>query len=220
MTRFTVLSLLCVALALCGCKHGGDISILGYTTAPPFDPDIRSVYIPIFKNTAWHASPDRGIEVDLHQAVVDELNKRRSPIRVVSDPAMADTELIGTITRIAKVPLNRNLQNQVREFELYVTVELVWRDLRSGRELTGGRPPAPPPLDRFDASLPAPAPPPRDLTANPVVPVVVNGVGRALMEVGESNATANQMAVRRIAMQIVNMMEQPWELPPRGHSHR
>jgi len=217
MTRFTT-SVFCLALALCGCKHG-DFSILGYTTAPPFDPDIRSVYIPVFKNTAWHTSPDRGIEVDLHQAIVDELNKRRSPIRVVSDPALADTELIGTITRLVKVPVNRNLQNQVREFEVYLTVELVWRDLRSGRELTG-RPPAPPPIDRFDPSLPTPAPPPRDLTANPVAPVVVNGVGRAIMEVGESNATANQMAVRRIAVQIVNMMEQPWELPPRGHSHR
>ncbi len=212
MTRFTVLSLLCVALALCGCRHGGDFSILGYTTAPPFDPDIRSVYIPVFKNTAWHTSPDRGLEVDLHQAIVDELNKRRSPIRVVSDPAMADTELIGTITRIAKAPLNRNLQNQVREFELYLTVELVWRDLRDGRILSGGRPPAAPPQDRFDPSLPPPASPPPPATATPVV---VYGVGRAIMEVGESNATANQMAVRRIAVQIVNMMEQPWELPPR-----
>lgn len=217
MTRFTAVLLSCVALGVaCGCRHGGDFSILGYTTAPPFDPDIRSVSIPVFKNTAWHTSPDRGIEVDLHQAIVDELNKRRSPIRVVSDPSRADTELIGTITRIAKIPLNRNLQNQVREFELYVTVELVWRDLRTGRELTG-RPPAPQPDDRFDPSLPAPAPPPRDLTANPVVPVTINGVGRAIMEVGESNATANQMAVRRIAVQIVNMMEQPWVLPPRGH---
>lgn len=198
---------------MCGCRHGGDFSVLGYTTAPPFDPDIRSVHIPAFKNTAWHTSPDRGIEVDLHQAIVDELNKRRSPIRVVSDPSLADTELIGTIIRLAKVPLNRNLQNQVREFEMYVTAEVVWRDLRSGRVLTQGRQ-APPSAEQFDPSLPPPPPPPPDATA---YPVYVTGVGRAIMEVGESNATANQMAVRRLAMQIVNMMEAPWELPPKGH---
>jgi hypothetical protein len=200
---------LAAGLAAAGCKNGGDFSLFGYTTAPPFDPCIRSVYIPVFKNTAFHTSPYRGIEVDVTQAIVEELNSRRSPIRVVSDPTRADTELVGTITQIQKVPQNRNLQNQVREFDLMITAELVWRDLRSGRVLTGARRPAVegPPPDPFDPNLQPPPPPPPDAVA---APVGVVAIGRAIPEVGESNATAEQKAVKQLARQVVNMMEQPW----------
>jgi hypothetical protein len=196
-------------LAGVGCRNGGDFSLFGYTTAPPYDPSIRSVYIPVFKNVAFHTSPYRGIEADVTQAIVEELNRRRSPIRVVSDPARADTELVGTITQIVKIPQNRNLQNQVREFDLMISTELVWRDLRSGRVLTGTRTPAVegPPPDPFDPSRPPPPPPPPEPLA---APVAVVGIGRATPELGESNATAQQKAVEQLARQIVNMMERPW----------
>ena len=46
-------------------------------------------------------------------------------------------------------------------------------------------------------------------------PVRVTSVGRALPELGESNATAEQMATKRLAKAIVNMMERNWELPPK-----
>ncbi len=198
-----------LAVGLAGCQGNGDFCLFGYTTAPPFDPDIRSVYIPVFKNNVFHTDPHRGIEADITQAIVDELNRRRSPIRVVSDCARADTELVGSITQIQKVPLNRTLQNEVREFDLYITVEVVWRDLRTGKVLTGARPPvAPPPSPTtFDPSRQPPPPPPPDPVA---APVVVTSTGRALPELGESNATAQQMAVARLARQIVNMMERPW----------
>ncbi len=38
-------------------------------------------------------------------------------------------------------------------------------------------------------------------------------VGRMLPELGESTATADQMATKRLAKQIVSMMERNWELP-------
>ena len=98
MTRLTTITVAAVLALLAGCKNGGDFTLVGYTTKPPFDPGIRSVYIPVFKNVAFHDGPDLRIEVDLTQAIVEELNRRRSPIRVVSDPAHADTELIGTVT--------------------------------------------------------------------------------------------------------------------------
>jgi hypothetical protein len=163
----------------------------------------------VFKNIAFHTSPHRGLEVDITQAIVEELNRRRSPIRVVSDCDRADTELVGSVIQILKIPQNRNLQNMNREYDLQVTVEVVWRDLRSGRVLTGTRPPAQegPPPDTFDPSRQPPAPPQPVPVATPVQVVAI---GRAITELGESSTTAQKAAADRIARQIVNMMEQPW----------
>ena len=44
-------------LAAVGCRGNGDFSLLGYSTAPPYDPDIRTVYIPVFKNPVYHTTP-------------------------------------------------------------------------------------------------------------------------------------------------------------------
>jgi hypothetical protein len=213
LTRITAIIAVAAGLAIgactSGCQSNGDFSLFGYTTAPPYDPSVQSVYIPVFKNITFHTSPHRGIEADITQAIVDELNRRRSPIRVVSDCDRADTELVGSIVQILKVPQNRNLQNMNREFDIQITVEVVWRDLRSGRVLTGSRQPSQegPPPDAFDPSRPPPAPP------QPVIapaPVQITAIGRSITELGESNTTAQKAAVDRIARQIVNMMEQPW----------
>lgn len=205
----TVAAGLLVGVCGVGCRNGGDFSLFGYTTAPPFDPSVRSVYIPVFKNTTFHTNPYRGIEVDITQAIVEELNRRRSPIRVVSDCDRADTELVGSIILLQKIPQNRNLQNMNREYDLQITVEVVWRDLRSGRILTGTRPPAQegPQPNAFDPTLQPPGPPQPVLVP---APVQVTAVGRAITELGESSTTAEKTAVERLARQIVNMMEQPW----------
>lgn len=200
-----------VALAalLAGCVNG-ELNLLGYSTAPPFDPNVRTVYVPVFKNLAFVTTPHRGIEVDVTEAVVRELGNRRSPIRVTSDPANADTELVGTIIDLQKIVLNRNNQNYTRELELVLTAEVVWRDLRTGRILTGGRvkPAAPP--EAFDPSLPPPpdAPPPPFAAPGQAARIVA--VGRAIPELGESNASAQKKAVDQMAEYVVNLMEKPW----------
>ncbi len=213
MTRrtFLLLSLGAAAPLALGCRSGGNFRLLGYTTEPQFDPDIRSIYIPTFKLTAFITSPYRGIDVDVTKAVVEELAARRSPMKIVSDPSRADTELIGTIVTVGKNVLNRNPQNLIREAEVFLAVDLVWRDLRSGEILTNGKPAArPPAAGPFDPSVGV-AP---EVKADPVpVPIRVFASGRALPELGESNATAEQMAARWLAKQIVNMMERNWELP-------
>lgn len=208
LLALTVAATLTAGLA--GCR-GREISMFGYTSAPAFDPDIRSVYIPVFKNVAFHTTPYRGIEARLTEAIVQELNARRTPIRVVSDPAKADTELIGTITSILKQPLNRNAQNHNREFDVVVSAEVVWRDLRSGKVLSGVRDPSPnerqPGQPGFDPSIEPPGlPPPVQVP----VPVVLTSTGRTIAELGESSASGEQMALKRLARQIVNMMEAPW----------
>ncbi len=194
-----------------GCRADSNLKLFGYTTEPQFDPNIRSVYIPTFKLTAFITNPNRGIDVDVTEAVVQELAARRSPMKIVSDPSRADTELIGTIISVNKIVLVRNSQNLNREAEISIAVEVVWRDLRTSEILTNRKTPEKPAVNNaFDPTAekgPAVKADPKPL------PVKITAVGRVLDELGESTATGSQMATKRLAKQIVNMMERNWELP-------
>ncbi len=204
--RLTAVLLVVFAGVAVGCQ--GPLRIFGYTTEPPFDPNIRTVYVPAFKLNAFVTTPDRFLDRDLTEAVVRELSVRKSPMRVTSDRAAADTELIGTITRITKNVVNRNQQNLTREAEITIVAEVVWRDLRSGDVLTNPKAKADPaPPAAFDPSR---EPPPPDAPNDAVRPVPIVATGRALVELGESNVTANKMALDHLARQIVNMMEREW----------
>jgi hypothetical protein len=212
MTRRLFLTCLLVGAALAaGCRSGGDVSLFGYTTAPPFDPNVRSVYVPTFKLAPVVATPLRGVDVDLTDAVVQELNARKSPIKVVSDPLRADTELIGTIMDVSKPVLNRNQQNLPLESEVVLVVDVVWRDLRTGEILTNPKPPQPPPspAGTFDPSVAPDLPPAPD--PNPI-PLRLTASGRFLIQNGESTVTGSDSAVRSAARTIVNLMERPWDL--------
>jgi hypothetical protein len=205
ITRRTLLGIL--PLAAFGCQSGGNFSILGYTTKPPFDAGIRTVHVPVFKNQVVTTTPYRDMEVDLTSAVVKEINTR-TPWRVSSDRDAADTELLGTIVRMDKNLVNRNPQNFAREIELTYTVNLVWKDLRTGKVLSNPKQNRPAEVVQpFDPSLP---PPVEEAPPEKAIPVQVVGVGRIIPEVGESAATGQKLAFDKLARQIVNMMETPW----------
>ena len=199
------------AVAAVGCRNGGNVCLLGYTTEPPFDPNVRSVYIPTFKLAPVVTNPLRTLDVDLTDAVVKELNSRRTPIKVISDPDRADTVLIGTVMQVTKNVLNRNQQNLPLESELVLGIDVVWRDQRTGELLTNPKPPKPrpTPTGAFDPSVEETPPPVPD--PNPV-PLRITVTGRFLTQNGESTATGADMAVRNAARSIVNMMEKPWDL--------
>jgi hypothetical protein len=44
----------------------------------------------------------------------------------------------------------------------------------------------------------------------PVPPVLVQGLGTSIPELGVSTAAADTVAINRLAVQIVSMMERPW----------
>jgi hypothetical protein len=187
---------------LAGCENGGHFTLFGYTTRPPFDDGIHSVYVPIATNYTYL----RGVEFDLTRAVINELNSRAGAPKVVSDRNCADTELI------LKLDLNRKstiLSNQVglpRDVEIGYKIDVVWRDLRPGHQgdvLTNPK--------RFD---PNELPLPGDLKPNPppAVPLYVMPTASYVPELGGSNASAQSEAVRKAARQIVNMME-VWPAP-------
>ena len=196
--------------ALAGCSNGGHFSFLGYSTTPNYDPEIRTVYVPIFKSKFFETTPFRGIEFTLTRAVIDTIESK-SPIKVVSDPHTADTELQGTIVTLTKLVTNRTPQNEAREISLYLTVEIVWLDLRPGHEgkvLTNPRrhPSEIPPIGiPFDPNVP-----PQQVRPDLPQPSTFSSTGRGVPELGESVTTAMHMAVNRMAEQIVAAMEKPW----------
>jgi hypothetical protein len=157
--------------------------------------------------------------VDVTQALVREIG-RVTPYRVTSDCDKADTELIGVVMLIEKHNMNRTQQNQIRDGELQVSVDVVWRDLRDGTILSAPRksqpptgvtsplPGEPPPVP-FDPNLPPPAPIP---VAPALVPQRIIAIGRYVPELGETNASAMQRVQNKIAVQIVSMMEKQWSL--------
>lgn len=195
-------------LSSLGCRAGRGFSLFGYSTESQFDSNIRSVYVRMFANKVFQAGPYRGSEFILTRYVVDEIEKR-TPWKVISDPDSADTELQATMTTLTKNVLVRTPFNGSREIEITAGAEVVWRDLRTGVVLSNPRPTKTEELTTdipaFDPTVPRAKPIPA-----PPQPVYLQEVGRGYLEVGETSTTALQMALKRLAVKIVNVMEQPW----------
>jgi hypothetical protein len=165
----------------------------------------------VFRTKVFETTPYRGMEMTLTRKVIDAIESK-TPMKVLSDPDGADTELQGTVVGLTKLLTNRTPFNEAREVALYLTCEIVWHDLRPGHEgqiLTNPRRKdgTVPPIGgfQFDPENP-PLPPKPDVPR----PVQVAANGRAIPEVGESNTTALNMAMERLAVKIVSAMEQPW----------
>jgi hypothetical protein len=206
------------AAALTGCAKDGHFGFLGYTTAPNYDPEIRTVYVPMFRTRMLETNPYRGVEMTLERQVVDNI-EHKTPMKVLSDPGGADSELQCTVVSVSKVLTNRTPQNEVREMALHLYVEIVWHDLRPGHEgkiLTN-------PSRDTKVILPGDVPfdpgvPPPQVKPDKPQPVILSTIGRAIPELGESNTTALQMAINRMADQIISAMEKPWHLPKSTNS--
>src|SRR5262249_37661477 len=153
-------------------------------------------YVPVFKNKAFQAGPFRGLENELTISVQRQIEKI-TPYKVLSYRDGADTELLGTIVNTQIAIVNFNQMNEVREGEISVRLELVWRDLRTGDILSKSQPgPGGLPFHPTDPKAPAPA-------------VTMTTTGRYLPELGESTTTALKRATDKMAVDIVSLMEAP-----------
>jgi hypothetical protein len=184
------------AFLLASCSSDGHFTFLGYTTRPNYDPGIRTVYVPIFQNVTYA----RGLEFELTKAVIREI-EAKTPFKVVDCRAYADTELIGKIISTTKSVITLNQIGEVRDAQLAMGVELVWRDLRPGcvgiilstdakKEEIRGEPPI--------------------VGAKPPPPALVTPTATFIPELGGSVAAAQAQLVDRTAIQIVSMMEKGW----------
>ncbi|HVS34304.1 MAG TPA: LptE family protein [Gemmataceae bacterium] len=132
-SRLALLACAAAALVLPSCESDRVYSFLGYEMGQKalYDCSIHTVRVPIFQNRTML----RGVEFELTRAVVDAINLK-TPYRVVGPNEDADTELTGTIVSFTKGLLNVNQLNEVREQQTVMTIEVSWRNLRTGEVLS------------------------------------------------------------------------------------
>jgi hypothetical protein len=205
-----------LVLAALGCESAGHFKLLGYTSRPNYSENIRTVYVPQFQSQIFVDSTRRSLPIDVTKAVIREIESK-TPYKVTSDRECADTELSGTLVMMNKQLLNRNQLNEIREAETVLTAAIVWKDLRTGEILS--KPfkgqgdlvtPGIPSLDIPDLGGPTPPSIPTVVPPETPIPVLVTGTGQYIPEVGQSNLSAYQRSVDRLATQIVSQMEKPW----------
>jgi hypothetical protein len=106
----------------------------GYTQASLYRQDIRTVAVPIFTSKSYY----RGVEMQLTQAIVQQIEST-TPYKVV--PAeRADTILEGQVVEIGISTVSNDSRTAIPQEQLYrVSVNFLWKDMRSGRVLVERR---------------------------------------------------------------------------------
>jgi hypothetical protein len=140
-----LLALACFALFVPACTwnelfswNDGKPVLFGYGTTPNYDKRYKTVRIKIFKNpTFWSVVPVPGLEMELTQALVRTI-EQMTPWKVVQGDA--DLEISGSIRAFQKLILNYTQQNEQRDVETTLTVEVIWKDLRTGELLSSAAP--------------------------------------------------------------------------------
>ncbi len=145
-----------------------------------FRPDIRTVHVPVFESDSLR----RNLGERLTEAVVKEIESR-SPYKVVGSPD-ADSILTGRIVAETKRAVAENRNDDVRDIETDMTVEVRWIS-RRGEML----------MQR--SSLPF----------GPLNMAVAEDV-QFFPEAGQSLQTAQQAVIEQLAREIVGQMEIWW----------
>ena len=190
-TFLIMLPILSVCLLVGACQ-AQDITVFGYRAGAPYDRGIHAIRIPIFRNNTWI----RDIEFDLTKTLIREIESK-TPWKVVQH-GPADAELTGTIQVANKRIILQSQINEVREAEVSLEVEVVFRDLRVGAGLRDVVTPLADTDGQPAFATPAEA---RALVkrSSPFVP-----------ELGQSTSSARHRAIEDLATQIVSMLEAPW----------
>lgn len=108
----------------------------GYSLRPPFERDIKTVYVGIFKNQTFR----RDQNIDLTRMIQDEI-RLRTPYKVVGSPEGADMRLEGTITYVDKNVQVENPNNLPRHLLNNINATVTYLDNRTGEANTKSTPP-------------------------------------------------------------------------------
>ena len=109
----------------------------GYTVRPPFDPNIKTVYVPMFKSQRFR----RDLNLQFTQMLQDEI-RLRTPYKVVGSPEGADATLDGIITFDDKNVQVESPNNLPRVLVSTITCTVRFTDNRSGTTTSKKTPPA------------------------------------------------------------------------------
>jgi len=118
------------ALVLAGGCQDADPN-KGYTSANLYRTDIKTVCVKMLENKTFR----REIEFDLTGAICRQI-EMHCPYKIESDSSKADTVISGQITSVEEDVLTqqRKLDRPVENL-VVLTVEISWKDLRSGEIL-------------------------------------------------------------------------------------
>lgn len=197
-----LLLLIALSASVAACQSPYEFTLLGYSLSPRHSACIRTVRVPLFKNKTYV----RNLEVELTEAVVKRLHQV-TPWRVVQSGS-ADAELLGTIVAVAKRPILMNELNEVREADLALGVEIEFRDAH-------GQPLWLAPHSEEATALPAPTGDGPKTLPGALLPatgrtVFIQRSAPFVPELGQSYASARSKVVQELAVEIVNILEDPW----------
>lgn len=152
----------------------------GYNVGPAHDQNLTTIEVPTFENNTYR----RGIEQQLTESVHREI-ARRTSMQLVRGPG-AQTRLTGRIVDIRKNVLGETKNDDPRELQLSMVVDVKWEDLRTGKVIS------------------------EDQIAMNTDATSLASQTEFAPEVGQSLATALQQSVQSTARRIVDMMDSPW----------
>jgi Lipopolysaccharide-assembly len=132
--------LLAGALAMAGCGYQQNDNYeqqadpSGYQWRSLYRQDVQTVAVPIFTTQSFR----RGVELRLSKALVNQLESQ-TPYKVVARER-ADTIIEGEITDVGLAEISSHYDTGIPQEQLVtVTVNFVWKDLRTGQILVERR---------------------------------------------------------------------------------
>lgn len=146
-----------------------------------YAPDVATVYVPMIESDSFR----RDLGERLTEAVIKEI-ELKTPYKAVGTPD-ADSILSARMVGDRKHVTVENQNDDPRAIEVALAAEVSWVNRR--------RQPIVPPT-----SIPLPA----------ELFLPINQTAALLPEAGQSVASQQQLAIQRLAQQIVSTMEEPW----------
>ena len=143
---------------------------------------IKTVHVPVIDSLSFR----RDLGEQLTEAVIKEI-ETKTPYKVVGSPAEADSILTCKIIQDQRNMILQDWYNDPRQMQVVFNIQVSWVD-RKGDVLRDSQP----------------------IVITPATSTAVTATSVLTPEVGQSGATAQQLAMQRAAEQIVGMMEMPW----------
>lgn len=145
-----------------------------------YAPDVQTVYVPMIESDSFR----RDLGERLTEAVVKEI-ELKTPFKVVGTPD-ADSILSARLLSDTKRVIVENRNDDPRALEMGMLAEITWINRR-----------------REPLCLPNTIPLPPEL-------LPINQTATQITAAGQSTVTTQQLAIERLAQQIVSTMEEGW----------
>ncbi|QEG34290.1 LPS assembly lipoprotein LptE [Bythopirellula goksoeyrii] len=145
-----------------------------------YAPDVQTVYVPMIESDSFR----RDLGERLTEAVVKEI-ELKTPFKVVGSPD-ADSILSARLLSDTKRVIVENRNDDPRALEMGMLAEITWINRR-----------------REPLCLPNTIPLPPEL-------LPINQTATQITAAGQSTVTTQQLAIERLAQQIVSTMEEGW----------